>query len=145
MPGTPVVQTPDPRLDQARALVREKGLTRQDLRLLEDLLREAGPGPDPLALAVPAPAEPQLERLRATLGLFLAFLDRVKGHRPGEQGPAMGLVLQHSLAGLGEAAAAAHRELLALNHEPAWTVQLLDLIAVGHPDGGILGEAGEQF
>jgi hypothetical protein len=41
----------------------------------------------------------------------------------------MGLVLQHSLAGLGEAAAAAHREMLARYREPEWIIQLLDLVA----------------
>jgi len=128
----PTAQTTDPRLEQARELIRDKGLSRKDLQLLEEILREGGGDliAPPEAGQAPRPPEPVHQtRLRRSFGLFLVFLNQVTDRHPPETRSAMGLVLQHSLQSLGEAAAAAHRELLALNHEPEWTVQLLDLIA----------------
>jgi len=132
----PSAQSTDPRLDQARDLIRDKGLSRKDIQLLDEILRESGaelfllqaPGE---AEARPArPAEPvQLARLRRSFGLFLVFLNQFTALHPQETRSAMGLVLQHSLAGLGEAAAAAHREMLARHREPEWIIQLLDLVA----------------
>lgn len=124
----PTAQSTDPRLDQARDLIRDKGLSRTDIRLLAEILKE-GSG-DLFPLAEPRPAEPlHLTRLRRSFGLFLVFLNQFTDRHLGETRAAMGLVLQHSLAGLGEAAAAAHREMLDQNSEPEWTIQLLDLIA----------------
>jgi len=128
----PTAQTTDPRLEQARELIRDKGLSRKDLQLLEEILREGGGGliAPPDAGPAPRPLEPVHQtRLRRSFGLFLVFLNQITDRHPQETRSAMGLVLQHSLQSLGESAAAAHRELLALNHEPEWTVQLLDLIA----------------
>jgi hypothetical protein len=127
----PSAQSTDPRLDQARELIRDKGLSRKDIQLLEEILRESG---SDLFLApegpAPRPAEPaQQVRLRRSFGLFLVFLNQLTDRRPGEPRAAMGLVLQHSLSCLGEAAAGAHREQLAQHGEPEWTIQLLDLIA----------------
>jgi hypothetical protein len=132
----PSAQSTDPRLDQARDLIRDKGLSRKDIQLLDEILRESGaelfllqaPGE---AEARPArPAEPvQLAKLRRSFGLFLVFLNQFTALHPQETRSAMGLVLQHSLAGLGEAAAAAHREMLARHREPEWIIQLLDLVA----------------
>jgi hypothetical protein len=124
----PTAQSTDPRLDQARDLIRDKGLSPKDIQLLLDTRNDGGGlFPPPPA---PRPAEPaQLARLRRTFGLFLVFLNQFTERHPGEPRSAMGLVLQHSLAALGEAAAAAHRETLARNREPEWTIQLLDLIA----------------
>lgn len=131
----PSAQSNDPRLVQARDLIRDKGLSRKDLQLLDEILREGGgellqaPGETEAA----RPAEPvQLARLRRSFGLFLVFLNQFTGLDTQETRSAMGLVLQHSLAGLGEAAAAAHREMLARNREPEWTIQLLDLVAALH-------------
>ena len=87
-------------------------------------LLETGPGQDfQLGESV------QLAKLRRAFGLFLAFLNQFSEKRLGEARPAMGLVLQHSLAHLGELAAAAHREVLDQNREPDWVIHLLDLIA----------------
>jgi DNA-binding phage protein len=132
----PSTQSTDPRLDQARDLIRDKGLSRKDIQLLEEILRESGSGlfllqaPGEPEAKVWGPAQPvQLARLRRSFGLFLVFLNQFSGRHPEESRSAMGLVLQHSLAGLAEAAAAAHREMLARNQEPEWIVQLLDLVA----------------
>ena len=136
--GMPTAQPTDQRLERARELIREKGLSRQDIQLLDEMLRAGGGDLSPLLEAGPAPApEPggsvQLARLRRQFGMFLVFLsqfsDRRPGRSPAEARSAMGLVLQHGLAGLAESAAAAHRELLARNREPEWVVQLLDLAA----------------
>jgi hypothetical protein len=125
----PSAQSTDPRLDQARDLIRDKGLSPKDIQLLEEILREGGGALFPPAQAT-RPVEPaQLARLKRTFGLFLVFLNQFTDQHLGETRAAMGLVLQHSLAGLGEAAAAAHREMLAQNREPGWTIQILDLIA----------------
>jgi hypothetical protein len=128
----PTAQTTDPRLDRARELIREKGLSRLDILLLDEILREGGA--DLVQLAEPGQAhrraEPvQLVRLRRSFGLFLVFLNQVLDRRLGELRAATGLVLQHGLAALGDAAAAAHREMLDQNREPEWVVQLLDLLA----------------
>jgi len=72
---------------------------------------------------------PQLAKLRRAFGLFLSFLNQFSDRRLGEARPAMGLVLQHSLAILGELAQASHREVLDQNREPDWIINLLDLIA----------------
>ncbi|MDR3669407.1 MAG: hypothetical protein P4L36_01100 [Holophaga sp.] len=130
----PTAQSTDPRLDQARELIRDKGISRKDLQLLEEIMRECGSGLlAPPEGQPPLPAEPpQQARLRRSFGLFLVFLNQFTDRHLGEVRSAMGLVLQHSLGCLGEAAAAAHRELLAANREPEWTVQLLELIAALH-------------
>jgi len=142
----PAALTDPSRLDQARELIRAKGLSRQDLQLLEDILRAGGPELAPLmepgpAEAAPAPDSLQLARLRKAFGLFLAFLNQFSDRRLGEQRPAMGLVLQHSLATLGEAAAAAHREVLSQYEEPDWVIHLLDLVASLRTMGTAMGSA----
>ncbi len=130
----PSAQSTDPRLDQARDLIREKGLSRKDIELLDEILREGGAALFPLAepghAAAPRPQEPpRMARLRRSFGLFLVFLNQFSDRQAAETRTAMGLVLQHSLSSLAEAAAAAHREVLARNGEPEWIIQLLDLIA----------------
>jgi hypothetical protein len=117
------------RLLLARQLIREKGLSKEDLALLEDMLRL-----EPLVEAaperVPPPEEsPAQAALRRNLGTFLAFLHTFSPDRLGEARSAMGLVLLHSLERLGEQAEAAHRELLAEQQQPDWVTQLLDLLA----------------
>lgn len=130
----PAPSTPNPRLDLARELVREKGLSRQDLELLEEILRLGATDLDPMlqpqALPVPlVPESLQLARLRRTFGLFLAFLNQFSDKRLGEIRQAMALVIQHCLANLEQMAQAAHLEILDQNQEPEWVVHLLDLIA----------------
>lgn len=138
--GTAILGTMSPqvaqgqRMHQARELVREKGLSRQDLELLEEILQAGAHDLTPLLEAAPA-AEPVLEdslhlaRLRRSFGLFLAFLHQFSDRRLGEARPAMGMVLQHSLSRLASMAEAAHQDLLYVNQEPQWVIQLLDLIA----------------
>jgi hypothetical protein len=126
--------TPPQRLLLARQLVREKGLSKEDLALLEDLLREGSRDLEPLIEAAPERVSTRLESpaqaaLRRNLGTFLAFLHTFSPRRLGEARSAMGLVLLHSLARLGEQAEAAHRELLAEQQQPEWVSQLLDLLA----------------
>ena len=131
------------RLDQARELIREKGLSRQDLELLEEILRLGAPDLPPLLAA--SETAPLLEeslhltKLRRTLGLFLAFLNQFSDRRLGEVRPAMGLVLQHSLAHMGHLAKAAHRDLLSRHREPEWVINLLDLVASLRTKGTALG------
>jgi len=128
----PTFQATDSRLDQARALIRERGLSRQDVQLLDEILREGGGDLFPLLEPARASAasEPlHLVRLRSSFGLFLVFLNQFSDRRLGETRSAMALVLQHSLSRLGELAAAAHRDVLAQNREPDWVIHLLDLIA----------------
>lgn len=122
------------RLQLARQLIREKGLSRTDLALLEDLLREGAGDLEPMlgvAPLGPAPGEesPAQAALRRQLGLFLAFLHQFSPRRLGEARPAMGMVLQHSLGRLGGLAQAAHRELMDEQRQPAWVSRLLDLLA----------------
>jgi hypothetical protein len=130
----PSAQSSGQRLDLARELIREKGLSRQDLQLLDEILR-VGAG-DLFPLVETGPGQEyrmgeslQLAKLRRAFGLFLSFLNQFSERRLGEVRPAMGLVLQHSLSTLGELAAAAHREVLDENREPDWIIHLLDLIA----------------
>jgi len=128
----PFAHPNDPRLDPARELIRERGLSQQELRELEAALRLLGAAQFPLLAVEPAraSAEPvQLARLRASFGLFLVFLNQVPAQHPEETRATLGLVLQHSLATLEETAAAAHQEMLAQHLEPEWVVQILDLIA----------------
>ncbi len=127
----PTAQSTDPRLDQARELIRDKGLSPKDIQLLDAILREGGGDlfPPPEAPASRPGEPPNLARLRRSFGLFLVFLNQFGERHPEANRSATGLVLQHSLAALGEAAAAAHRETLARNQEPEWTIQILDLIA----------------
>lgn len=125
---------PPQRLLQARQLVRDKGLSRSDLVLLEAILRAGEGDLAPLVEAPPAvvPAgeeSPAQAALRRQLGLFLAFLHQFSPRRLGEVRPAMGLVLQHSLGRLGQMAEAAHHELLAELQQPEWASLLLDLLA----------------
>jgi hypothetical protein len=125
---------PTQRLDRARELIREKGLSRQDLELLEEILRLGAADLSPMLDTAPVTAplleeSPQLTRLRRAFGLFLAFLNQFSDRRLGEVRPAMGLVLQHSLGHLGDMAKAAHHDLLSRHQEPEWVINLLDLIA----------------
>ena len=122
------------RLFLARQLIREKGLSRTDLSLLEDILREGAGDLDPLLEAAPERAttgeeSPAQANLRRSLGYFLAFLHQFSAKRLGEARNAMGLVILHSLGRLGQQAEAAHRELLAEQNQPEWVCRLLDLLA----------------
>lgn len=126
--------TPPQRLLLARQLIREKGLSRTDLALLEDIFREGARDLEPLLEAPPKPAvdreeSPAQASLRRSLGYFLAFLHQFSARRLGETRAAMGLVLLHSLGRLGQQAEAAHRELLAEQEQPEWVICLLDLLA----------------
>jgi hypothetical protein len=126
--------TPPQRLLLARQLIREKGLSRADLELLEDILREGAKDLEPLLEAAPERAMPAEEspaqaNLRRSLGTFLAFLHQFSPRRLGEARASMGLVLLHSLSRLGDLSEAAHRELLAEQHQPEWVMHLLDLLA----------------
>lgn len=130
----PAPGTPPQRLMLARQLIREKGLSRTDLALLEDILREGAGDLDPLFGS--APQEPTTAQessaqahLRRNLGIFLAFLHQFSARRLGESRAAMGLVMQHSLGRLGEQAETAHRELMVELKQPEWVGQLLDLLA----------------
>ncbi|HJV49164.1 MAG TPA: hypothetical protein VJ549_07820 [Geothrix sp.] len=122
------------RLLLARQLIREKGLSRTDLTLLEDILREGARDLEPLLEAAPqraaaAEESPAQAALRRNLGYFLAFLHSFSPRRLGESRNAMGLVMLHSLGRLGDQAEAAHRELLAELQQPEWVTELLDLLA----------------
>jgi hypothetical protein len=122
------------RLLLAQQLIREKGLSKTDLALLEDILREGALDLEPLIEAAPHRAAMQEESpaqaaLRRSLGYFLAFLHTFSPRRLGEARNAMGLVMLHSLGRLGDQAEAAHRELLTEQQQPEWVTQLLDLLA----------------
>ncbi len=122
------------RLEQARDLIREKGLSRHELELLDEILRlgstDLRPLLDPSKVDRDVDMEtPATTRLRRTFGLFLAFLNDFSDRRLGEMRQAMGQVLQHSLTQLGAMAQAAHRDVLSHHQEPAWVVNLTDLIA----------------
>ena len=122
------------RLLLARQLIREKGLSKNDLALLEDILREGALDLEPLIEAAPERIathgeSPAQAALRRSLGYFLAFLHTFSPRRLGEARSAMGLVMLHSLGRLGDQAEAAHRELLMELHQPEWVIQLLDLLA----------------
>ncbi|MBS1785926.1 MAG: hypothetical protein JST24_10895 [Acidobacteria bacterium] len=123
--------TPSPRLDRARQLVQEKGLSKEDLVLLEEIL-QAGEL-DPLLDAQSGPPEPagtrSLVDLRRSLGLFLAFLAQFSPRRLGDSRAAMGLVIEHGLARLGRQAKDCHRELLQEPGTAPWVGQALDLVA----------------
>jgi len=124
----------NPRLDQARELIREKGLSKQDLELLEEILRIGAGDLDPMVDTPPASAvqiseSVHLAKLRRSFGLFLAFLNQFSDKRLGEIRQAMGMVLLHSLANLQEMAKAAHHDLLNQHQEPERVIHLLDLIA----------------
>ncbi len=128
-------KSPGQRLLEVKALIREKGLSRQDLTLLDDILRAGSGDLSPLIESSPAAASgasrelPNLARLRRSFGLFLAFLNRFSDKNLGEVRPAMGLVLTHTLGRLGRLAEAAHEELLMVNEEPEWVAHLLGLSA----------------
>ncbi len=122
------------RLLLAQQLVREKGLSRSDLALLEDILKAGETDLAPLMDA--PPAGPGLEgeapaqaALRRQLGLFLAFLHQPPARRGGETRAALGLVFQHSLGRIGQMAESAHRECLDEIQQPEWVALLLDLLA----------------
>ena len=122
------------RLLLARQLIREKGLSRTDLVLLEDILREGALDLEPLIVATPqrevvTEESPAQAALRRNLGYFLAFLHGFSPRRLGESRNAMGLVMLHSLGRIGDQAEASHRELLAELNQPEWVTQLLDLLA----------------
>ena len=126
--------TPPQRLLLARQLIREKGLSRTDLALLEDILREGAKDLEPLLESAPErliaeEESPAQTHLRRSLGIFLAFLQQFSPRRLGEARASMGLVLLHSLSRLGDLSEAAHRELLAEQHQPEWVMRLLDLLA----------------
>lgn len=146
--GMPSSLPPPPRLDKARELIREKGLSRQDLELLEEILRLGAMDLAPL-VDTPPDAEPlteespSLARLRRAFGLFLAFLNQFSDKRLGEVRPAMGLVLQHSLVNLATLAKTAHRDLLDEHREPEWVIHLLELIAALRTMSTALGTEGE--
>ena len=130
----PASGTPPQRLLLARQLIREKGLSRADLSLLEDILREGADDFDPLLTAPPRETaasgeSPAQAHLRRNLGLFLAFLHQFSPRRLGEARTSMGQVLQHSLARLGHLAEMAHREVMVEQEQPAWVGLLLDLLA----------------
>lgn len=120
-----------PRLQQARQLVRDKGLSRRDLTLLREILAEGAADLVPLVEVGPGPESGPdgLAPLRREFGLFLAFLQHFSPRRLGEAREAMGHVLQHALARLRNLAREAHQSLLEEYAEPAWVVRLLDLIA----------------
>lgn len=118
----------------ARQLIREKGLSRTDLALLEDILREGAGDLDPLLEAPSGEIaslgeSPAQANLRRNLGLFLAFLHQLSPRRLGEARVAMGLVLQHSLGRLAHLTGTAHRELMVEHDQPTWVGLLLDLLA----------------
>lgn len=122
------------RLLLARQLIREKGLSRTDLTLLEDILREGARDLEPLLESVlervaAGEESPAQASLRRNLGTFLAFLHQFSARRLGEARASMGLVLLHSLSRLGALAEAAHRELLTEQQQPEWATRLLDLLA----------------
>ncbi len=128
-------KTPSQRLQEVKALIREKGLSRQDLALLDDIFRAGSGDLSPLIEASPAAGSaasrelPNLAKLRRSFGLFLVFLNRFSDKNLGEIRPAMGLVLTHTLARLAHLAEAAHEELLMVNEEPEWIAHLLGLSA----------------
>lgn len=122
------------RMDRVRELIREKGLSRQDLEILEEILKAGSSDLIPLIESnTEGPLKeddaPQLHRLKRQFGLFLAFLTPFSDRRLGEIRTAMGLVIQHSLANLGDLAKNAHREKLDQHKDPQWVVNLLELIA----------------
>lgn len=139
--------SPPKRLEEARELVREKGLSPEDLVLLEEIFKAAEGELRPLTVRLPEEAaRPQaLPALQREFGLFLAFLNRFSDKRLGETRTAMGLVLQHSLARMADLAAAAHRENLDLHQDPVWVVNLLEVIASLRTMATALGKEGEPW
>jgi hypothetical protein len=140
----------NPRLDQARELIREKGLSRQDLELLDEILRIGAGDLKPMVETAPAAAiqtseSMPLAKLRRSFGLFLAFLNQFSDKRLGEVRQAMGLVLLHSLANLQLMAKAAHRDLLNQHQEPERIIHLLDLIASLRTMATSLGAEDEPY
>ncbi len=130
----PTPKQANPRLAQARELIREKGLSRQDLELLEEILKIGAGDLSPMLDTAPAPSSQPLEsallaKLSRNFGLFLSFLNQFSDKRLGEVRPAMGMVLLHSLSNLQQMAKAAHHDLLSQHQEPDWIIHLLDLIA----------------
>ena len=84
--------TPPQRLLLARQLIREKGLSRTDLTLLEDIFREGARDLEPLLEAPPdrtvaREESPAQASLRRSLGYFLAFLHQFSPRRLGETRP----------------------------------------------------------
>jgi len=132
--GMSLSRPPHQRMDLVRELIREKGLSRLDLELLDEIIRLGGGDLMPLLDQVQPAGSDLVEsqpllRLRRAFGLFLSFLNQFSDKRLGEARPAMGLVLQHSLGHLVQLAQTAHRALLSHHQEPEWVIQLLDLIA----------------
>lgn len=120
-----------PRLKEARELIREKGLSNQDLSLLGEIFMVAEGDLKPLVEGRDggSPEATHLARLYRDLGMFIAFLHVFSEKRLGEARVAMGLVLQHSLAKLEERASAAHQEDMKVHQDPPWIMELLDTIA----------------
>ena len=124
--GMPTMPSTDPRLDQARDLIRDKGLSRS--RIYSSWTRSCGKGAASCSdrrgrRGTPARGSRPSGQAAPFVRLFLVFLNQLSG-TPGETRAAMGLVLQHSLSSLGEAAAAAHREMLARNRGAGMDHQL---------------------
>ena len=76
------------RLLLARQLIRDKGLSKADLALLEDILREGALDLEPLIEAAPKQVaateeSPAQACLRRSLGYFLAFLHGFSPRRLG--------------------------------------------------------------
>ncbi|HPS66793.1 MAG TPA: hypothetical protein PLA48_03020 [Holophaga sp.] len=138
------------RLDQARELIREKRLSRQDLDLLDEILRIGDGELEPRAEAPPAAGPPEdasvhLTKLRRSFGLFLAFLNQFSDKRLGEVRQAMGMVLLHSLTSLQSLAEAARHDLLDQHREPERVIHLLDLIASLRTMATSLGSEEEPY
>lgn len=127
----PSPTTPSHRLDRALQLVQEKGLSKEDLVLLEEIL-QAGEL-DPLIDAQSGPPDPpgtrSLLELKRDLGLFIAFLSQYSPRRGGESRAAMGEVIEHALSLISKRAKACHGELLDEPGTPSWIGQALDLVA----------------
>lgn len=121
----------NPRIREARDLIREKGLSNQDLSLLGEIFQAAEGDLKPLVEGRDdwTPEHSNLARLHRDLGMFIAFLHVFSERRLGEARTAMGLVLQHSLGRLEERAQAAHLEDSQLHKDPHWILELLDIIA----------------
>lgn len=120
-----------PRIREARELIREKGLSGQDLSLLGEIFRVAEEDLKPWVEGRDdwTPEDSSLARLHRDLGMFIAFLNIFSERRLGEARTAMGQVLQHSLARLEERAQAAHLEDSHAHKDPPWILELLDTIA----------------
>lgn len=140
----PTPRPAHPRLEEVRELIREKGLSRTDLELLDEMLRLGATDLSPLVDPAPGvvgqePESPVLLRLRRSFGLLLLFLDQIPSRKFGEIKETIGLVLQHSLAQIAHQAQLAHRDILSRHEEPLWVQHLLELIAALRTMSSALG------